>query len=287
MTFRPYILYSLLVLTIFQACSKKSELPNSDDEQALVNVNGKILYKYEVDNIVPKGLNQTDSTLAAEAYIKMWIKNELIYEKALENLNDKEKIEALVNNYRQSLTIFTYQEQLLQERLSKNISDSELQTFYNENPDQFKLDNSIIKGFFLKVPLNAPQIDEMKKWYKQGDLKAIEQIEKLSLQNAVIFDYFNSQWVDFDDIMTNIPYQVTNQKQFLSSNKTFEVQDSSYIYLLNIKEYLLEGNQTPFDYSKGKIMDIIINRKREKFIKEFEENLYKAAIDNKQIKYYK
>ncbi len=287
MTFRPYILYSLLVLTIFQACSKKSELPNSDDEQALVNVNGKILYKYEVDDIVPKGLNQTDSTLAAEAYIKMWIKNELIYEKALENLNDKEKIEELVNNYRQSLTIFTYQEQLLQERLSKNISDSELQTLYNENPDQFKLDNSIIKGFFLKVPLNAPQFDEMKKWYKQGDLKAIEQIEKLSLQNAVIFDYFNSQWVDFDDVMTNIPYQVTNEKQFLSSNKTFEVQDSSYVYLLNIKEYLLEGNQTPFDYSKGKIMDIIINRKRENFIKEFEENLYKAAIDNKQIKYYK
>ena len=34
-------------------------------------------------------------------------------------------------------------------------------------------------------------------------------------------------------------------------------------------------------------MDIIINRKRENFIKEFEENLYKAAIDNKQIKYYK
>lgn len=287
MIFRPYILYSLLVLTIFQACSTKTELQDTEDEQALVNVNGKILYKKEVNEFVPKGLNSTDSTLTAEAYIKMWIKNELIYEKAQDNLADKDKIEELVNNYKQSLTIFTYQEQLLKERLSKKISDSEMRTYYNENPTQFELQNSLVKGLFLKVPLTASQLDDLKKWYKQGNESAIENIEKYSLQNAVIYDYFYNTWVELNEVMVNIPYIIKNEKQFLSSNQDLEVQDSSYVYMFHIKEYILAGNQAPYEYSEGKIKDIIINKKREDFIKQFEEDLYKTAIDNNQIKYYK
>ena len=286
MSLKPLILYCCITFTIFQACSPKTEQSDTTGEQALVNVNGKVLYKYEVDQIVPKGLNQTDSTLAAEAYVKMWIKNELIYEKAEENINDKEKIAELVNNYRQTLTIYTYQEQLLQERLSKTISDKEIEEYYQNNPDKFDLESNIVKGLFLKLPLNAPQLDELKKWYKQTNDKSIENIEKHSLQSAVIYDYFYDKWVDFDGVMNNIPYIVTDSKQFLQNNKSFETQDSSYVYLLNIKEYALVGSKAPFEYAKGQVLDILLNQKKEAFIKKFEDDLYNTAVKNNQIKYY-
>jgi len=254
---------------------------------ALVSVNGKILYKNEIDNIVPQGLNPTDSTLAAESYIKMWIKNELVYEKAVDNITDQSKIDELVENYRQSLVIYTYQEHLIKERLAKNISDKELQEYYNANIDNFKLESDIIKGVFIKVPITAPQIDDLKKWSKQGDEQAIENIEKYSLQNAVIYDYFYDKWVNLDDVMATVPYAPDrNTKQFLSNNKNFEVQDSSYVYLLTIKEYMLEGNQAPFEYVKGQLLDIVVNQKKVSFIKNFEDDLYNTAVKKNQIKYY-
>ncbi|MFR9165571.1 MAG: peptidyl-prolyl cis-trans isomerase [Dysgonomonas sp.] len=276
-----------LIITVFQACSSKGgDKEALPDEQALVSVNGKTLFKQEVIDIVPKGLNSTDSILAAEAYVKMWIKNELVYEKAKENIQDQQNIDELVENYRRSLIIYSYQEQLLKERLSKKISDREMLEYYNNNEDQFKLESSIIKGLFLKIPKTSTRLDDLRKWYKQPNEKAIENIEKYSLQNAVIYDYFYDKWVDLGDVMTNIPYIMDNDKQFLQNNKNLEVEDSTYVYLLNIKEYNLVGGTAPFEYSKNKILDILLNQKREDFMRKFEDDLYNSALKNKQIKIY-
>lgn len=288
MKYTPYLVTLFVIVSIaFCSCTKQRELQDSDDDTALVNVNGKILYKNEIDNIIPKGLNQTDSTLAAEGYIKMWIKNELVYEKAVENIGDQSKIDELVENYRQSLVIYTYQEQLIKERLTKNIKDKELEEYYNANLDNLKLESDIIKGLFLKVPVTASQLEDLKKWSKKGDDEAIENIEKYSLQSAVIYDYFYDKWVNLDDVMASIPYSMNgNSKQFLLNNKNLEVQDSTYVYLLNIKEYMLEGSQAPFDYIKGQLLDIVTNKKKVSFIKGFEDDLYNTAVKKNQIKYY-
>jgi hypothetical protein len=287
MNFRLFVHYALLpAILVSTACSNR-EVPVSDtDGMALVSVSGKILYKQELDGVIPKGLSPTDSTLAAEAYIKMWIKNELMYEKAKENLTDREKIDELVDNYRHSLTIYTYQEQLLKEHLSKDITDRELRDYYERYPEQFKLETNIIKGLFLKVPVSSPRLEDLKKWYVSTSEKAIENIEKYSLQNAVIYDYFYNKWVDFDDVMNNIPRTVADAGQFLKDHKRLEVQDSTYVYLLNIKDYALTGSKSPFEFARTQILDILVSHKRDDFMKEFENDLYEKALANDAIKFY-
>lgn len=64
-------------------------------------------------------------------------------------------------------------------------------------------------------------------------------IEKYSVQNATIYEYFYDKWVDFDEVMDNIPIHVSNPNAFLKANKYVEVADSSYCYLLNIKKCYL------------------------------------------------
>lgn len=281
-----YIIYVFLSALLMLSCSSIGGTDDSPKEQALVSVNGKTLYIEDLEDIIPQNLTPEDSILAAEAYIKMWIKNELVYEKAIENLSDKKQIEELVENYRRSLTVFTYQEQLLKERLSKKISDKDLESYYNSNSQQFDLNTDIIKGLFLKVPLTSTRLDDLKKWYRQGNDEAVENIEKYSLENAVNYDYFYDKWVDFTDVMNNIPAIIPSSQQFLVSNKNLEVQDSSYVYLLHIKEYVLAGKTAPFEYSKGEIMDILMNQRKEDFIKQFENDLYNTAVNNNKIKYY-
>jgi hypothetical protein len=273
------------VITV-AACSNGAATVQNAGEQALVNVGERTLYKYELKEVISNELSPADSTLAAEAYIKMWIKNELMYEKAKENLLDKAQINELVENYRHSLTIYTYQEQLLKERLSKEISEKELRDYYDSNSDRFKLETNIIKGLFLKVPVSSPRLEDLRKWYLSTSEKAIENIEKYSLENAVIYDYFYNKWVDFDDVMNNIPREINDQTQFLKDCKKLEVQDLAYVYLLNIKEYSLVGSKAPFEFAKGQILDILVSQRREGFMKKFENDLYEHAIADNKVRFY-
>lgn len=162
--------------------------------------------------------------------------------------------------------------------MSANITDEEKRNFYDENQDQFELDHSLIKGLFLKIPIDAPNLDEVKKWYRSTSETSIEKIEKYSVQNAVVYDYFYDKWVSFDEVFVNIPIQVTNENEFLRTHSFVETADSSYCYLLNIEEYVAKGKIAPFEYASTQISDMLVNQRKVQFLKNFEEELYNDAI---------
>ncbi len=269
-----YILCGLIGLS---SCTKNA---TPQQKGTLVKVNEHTLTKEDVLSVLPKNISSADSLLWAESYIKQWVKDNLVYDVALQNLGDKNRaeIDRLVDSYRRSLVRYRYQEQLVHERLSANITDEEKRNFYDENQDQFELDHSLIKGLFLKIPIDAPNLDEVKKWYRSTSEASIEKIEKYSVQNAVVYDYFYDKWVSFDEVFVNIPIQVTNENEFLRTHSFVEIADSSYCYLLNIEEYVAKGKIAPFEYASTQISDMLVNQRKVQFLKNFEEELYNDAI---------
>ena len=280
---RVYFILLTLSLSLF-ACNKVKQ---TDEPDALVKVNDRILTRNEVESLIPKGTTSADSLLLAESYIKKWVKDELVLKIAQRNLgSDKETIDKLVGAYRRSLLRYRYQEKLIQEKLSDEIQESDVLTYYDTNKEKFVLDKNLIKGLFLKVPADAPNLSEVKTWYKSGNVASLEKIEKYSIQNAAIYEYFFDKWVDFDEIRNNIPNQISNPESFLRTNKTLEVTDSSYCYLLNIRQVLLKGQVEPFEYAEPRIREILINQRKLDFIKEFEEELYNDALDGGDVIFY-
>ena len=281
---RVYFILLTLSVSLF-ACKKAIQ---TDEPDALVKVNDRILTRNEVESLIPKGTTSADSLLLAESYIKKWVKDELVLKIAQRNLgSDKETIDKLVGAYRRSLLRYRYQEKLIQEKLSDEIQESDVLTYYDTNKEKFVLDKNLIKGLFLKVPADAPNLSEVKTWYKSGNVASLEKIEKYSIQNAAIYEYFFDKWVDFDEIRNNIPNQISNPESFLRTNKTLEVTDSSFCYLLNIRQVLLKGQVEPFEYAEPRIREILINQRKLDFIKEFEEELYNDALDGGDVIFYK
>lgn len=280
---RVYFILLTLSVSLF-ACKKAIQ---TDEPDALVKVNDRILTRNEVESLIPKGTTSADSLLLAESYIKKWVKDELVLKIAQRNLgSDKETTDKLVDAYRRSLLRYRYQEKLIQEKLSDEIQESDVLTYYDTNKEKFVLDKNLIKGLFLKVPADAPNLSEVKTWYKSGNVASLEKIEKYSIQNAAIYEYFFDKWVDFDEIRNNIPNQISNPESFLRTNKTLEVTDSSYCYLLNIRQVLLKGQVEPFEYAEPRIREILINQRKLDFIKEFEEELYNDALDGGDVIFY-
>ena len=65
---------------------------------------------------------------------------------------------------------------------------------------------------------------------------------------------------------------MSNPNAFLKANKYVEVADSSYCYLLNIKEYLPSGSVEPYDYASSHVTEMLVNQRKVEFLKKFEES---------------
>ena len=250
------------------------------------NAQAKVAFE-EIQRQIPRSLSSADSLLMAESLVKKWVKDALVYEVALRNLEREERAEVdrLVEEYRHSLIRYRYEEQLVRERLSSDFQESDKLRFYEENQSKFVLDKALIKGLFLKVPADAPGLADVKKWYRSTSESAVEKIEKYSVQNAVIYDYFYDKWVDFDQVMDNIPMRVTDANAFLKANRYVEMCDSTYCYLLNISDYLPIGRVAPYDYAGPQIIEMLTNQRKVQFLKDFEDELYNDAVKHGDVEF--
>lgn len=103
-----------------------------------------------------------------------------MYDVALRNLGDeKEEVDKLVEEYRRSLVRYRYQERLVEEKLKTDIRESDKLNYYEENQKKFILDKGLIKGLFLKIPVDAPGLTDVKKWYKSTDVASLEKLRNI------------------------------------------------------------------------------------------------------------
>ena len=279
-----YSLLFMLFVLLTASCNRMGG--KQANKETLVKVNDRILTREEIELQIPKGLSPDDSLVRAESLIKKRVIDLLMDDVAYQNLGDeKAEIDKLVNEYRRLLIRHRYQERMVNDKVSASLRESDQIAYYEANKEQFVLSNNLIKGLFLKVPVTAPGIENIRSWYKSKTAESLEKIEKYSLQNALIYDYFFDKWVDFNDVMEKMPYHIANPTQFLRVNNHLEVSDSASMYFLNISDRLLVGNVAPFDYVQPQIYSMLLNKQKIDYLREFGERLYVDAVKNGSVKF--
>ena len=275
-------LFFLCTFLFFACQESRMEQPQGS---VLAKVKDRILTQEEVERQIPKGVSSTDSLIRAESLVKKWIIDLLMDDIAHQNIgDDKAEIDHLVSEYKRSLVRHRYQERIVRDKVSAEISEYDKIAYYEENKEKFVLDANLIKGLFVKVSVSAPGLDNVRKWYVSGSEESLEKIEKYSIQNAIIYDYFYDNWEIFDEVMEKIPYKVSNPVQFLKMNDHMEVSDSTHVYFLKISDKLLVGNVAPFDYVSIQIQAMLANKRKIDYLREFGESLYIDAVKKGSVK---
>lgn len=152
-----------LVMTLW-GCDRQQD---HKGKTPLVEVAGKFLYQEDLRTALPLNLSAEDSVLFAENYIRTWIEDILLFDKAEDNIRDTEKVKALVENYRRALVMHAYQEELVNQQLSREISPMEVARYYESSKSLFVLEKPLVKGLFIKVPLGASGLSNVRRWYKK------------------------------------------------------------------------------------------------------------------------
>ncbi|HEY4785480.1 MAG TPA: hypothetical protein VIH57_05505 [Bacteroidales bacterium] len=272
----------MLALVFIVSCGKKQE-----QKIPVAKFNDKYLYLSDIQHIFPKGVSKEDSISLARAYITTWVKTQLLVNKAEINLpKDQLNVDEQLEAYRSSLLIFKYEEQMIKDKLDTTVSDDEMEQYFNQNASSLILDDNVVKALFIKVPKNAPDIDNLKKWYKSDQREEIKKLDSYCFNYAVKFDYFKDEWVNFDVINSELPKPIANEDEYLSNNRTIEQSDSSFLYFVYLKEKVSKGSVSPLDFIKPKIKDIIVNKRKIKFLDDLETKIYHDAEDHDNFTIY-
>lgn len=270
-------------LLIFLLCAACSEWHDHKGRTPLVELDGNFLYREDLQSVLPTGLSKDDSLLFAEHYIRNWVEDILLYDKAQSNIPNNGEIDKLVENYRKALIMHTYQQALIHQRLSEEISEQDLTEYYEKNQAFFKVERPLMKGLFIKVPLTAPQLGNVRRWYKMETREAVEHLEKYSLQNAVKYEYFYDKWVRVADVLDMIPLKAESPEAYMDKNRHIELKDTAFYYFLNISDFRVAGEQEPYEFAQPKVKDILVNIKRVDFMKQVKDDLYERAVKRKKI----
>lgn len=274
----------LLCLCLFAACSEKHEYKG---KIPLVEVGGEVLFKEELTAVLPPNLSKEDSLLFAENYILNWVEDVLMYQLAEINIPDNDHINRLTENYRKALIVHTYQQALIAQSLAAGIDEEDILDYYTQNTFLFRVEEPLIKGLFIKVPLSSPGLNDVRRWYKKNTPENTEALEKYSLNKAVSYDYFYDKWTPASSVLEQIvPLDVEDIETYLSANRQVEIRDEEYVYFLNVDQLLIGGEQKPFEFAQKEIKEILANMKKVTFINEVKRELYRNAVSGKNIRYH-
>ena len=144
----------------------------------------------------------------------------------------------------------------------------------------------MIKGLFIKVPLTAPHIANVRRWYKSETSDAVEHLEKYQMRNAVKYEYFYDRWVPVSEVLGMMPLDKPDAEEYLNKNRHIELKDTAFYYFLNVSDYRPVGEQEPYEFARKHVKDMLLNLKQVVFMKDLKDGMYERAVKKNEIKFY-
>lgn len=265
---------------------KKEQAPAG--RQALARAGEALLYRDELEGIVPENSSAADSITRVEAYINSWVRKQLLISEALKTIDINEaEVERKMLDYRYSLIAYQYQKFIIEKRLNPVVSAAELEEYYKQNVDNFILKQNIIRGTYLKVPVTAPRTGKLKELVNSTREKDQAELKSYCLSFSEVYHLSDSTWMEFDKMVANTPLaDIPNKIQFLKNYRYYETTDNQFLYVLKIDEYKISDNVSPLEFVKEDIKNIILNKRKVEIARQLEEEVYEKAVEERDFEIF-
>lgn len=280
------LIFGLIVL-IISSCNKTSSKGTNNNEKLIAKVNTSSLYADDIKHLTPKGLSKSDSTAFIQTYINKWANNEVFFQQALNYLTDEElDINKEIEQYKKELLSYKFQAKLINEKLDTNVTEAQIEEYYNANSQNFVLKNNIVKVLYVKTPLNIPNIEKFKKLCYSSNPKDAEQLKSLCIQFANNYFMNDNTWLMFDDLKKEISQLKEVPEYNIQNGKTFEFTDDKSFYFLKIIDVKSKNTISPLNFEKNNIKNMLINQRKQRLISTIKKDFLDKAKTNKELEIY-
>ena len=246
-----------------------------NDQEILVAVSDSVLTMNDVLSKIPSGLAEEDSVEMFKNIVDRWVKNMILTELAQDNEAELSRINAMAEDYRNSLIIDRYLKGKTEE--VSTVSAEDIEAYYLKNKEEMTLGTPLIKGVYLKISEAEPNLPDIRRWMKSCKPEDIDRIEKVGLRQALQYEYFIDRWVEWGSVADQIPYRFHDADAFLSKTKDFETSYGGSCYLLHVSDYLPSGGVMPEEYARPQIEQILMLDRKMDYMQVLLQSLYKKV----------
>ena len=274
------IILALFIITI--AC--KNPLNSTKQDKSLASVFNNTLYLSNLEEMFPDNASHQDSVMVINAYTNRWVREQLIMHEAERNIPKDLDIDDLVQKYRASLILNSYEEQLTKNSLDTVIGDAELKAFYERTKDQYQLSTPIARCYFLKVPKPVPQPDSLQKWWnnpKSSDNLA--KMQKYAQQYSKSFLLEDSTWHRVEDIAVLLP-KGTVSGENISEGKEITINDAHFQYYFRALKTMNQKDIAPLSFIKEQASKFILNQRKQQLLETKKQEMYDSELKKNNVK---
>jgi hypothetical protein len=258
------------------------------DRKALARVGDVFLFVDEVSPLLNESMTPQDSASFVTNYINNWAAKQLLLSKARINLPEEklQEFEQLVSNYRTDLYTRAYKEALVQEKEDTTISRNQLERFYEDEKENFKLKEKLVQLRLVELPkqfLNKEEVSTRLRRFNEDDMDYLDsvgvQFRKLNFNDSI--------WVPVSRVIREIgPLNYENEHSYLKKSQFFELEDSLGVYLAKVGDVLEINDIAPLKYIEPSIRQVLLNRRKLDYIRKLEIEIIDEATKKNEFEVF-
>ena len=248
---------------------------------------GKYLYESDLVGIVPENTPIMDSIQRVSNFIDSWIKRQVLVHQAEINLNKEElDLKKQLEEYRNSLVIYAYESQLVNQKLNTVISEDEIADYYEQNKEDFQLRSTMVRVAYVILKEDCKQKADFKKLLSDPDTLLLQNIDIQATYYAVKSNVDVDKWVRLDELTNIIPIEIFNAESFLKKKKFVCFDMNEYTYMVRFVDYLLEESISPLEMVSDNIKSVILAQRKEALLEKMNVALYEKARKERAFEVY-
>lgn len=255
--------------------------------KAVARVYDQFLYEEDLMPIIQQATQKEDSALIVQNFINKWATQQLLIKQANINLSSQQlqEFEKLVNQYKTDLYTEAYKSNMVALQIDSTLSKNQIEDYYNQNKENFKLNDELYKIRYIQVGTNFLNIASIAERLNRFNKKDQEALEKLNIQFKV-FNFNDSTWVKRETLLETFPILIDKEKNVLQKNNFVQLKDSLGIYLFKVEDKLERNDVVPLSFIKPTIENILLNRKKQELITKLEKDITTDALKRNHFEIY-
>lgn len=275
----------LFIILFLSSCQYFKKEEDNRKKQPIARVGINYFYQSDLESSLPETLRGQDSIAIAESVVEDWVTQKLMEEKALDFLPQKtiERVERKVANYRSTLYAFQYEQELLSQKLNPNISNEELEQYYLENPEMSSIAEPIVLIRYFVLKQDCPVKDDIKDWLLEKNDLDENQIKDWAKEHSNKYN-IDAKWLDLNQLRQIFSNKL-ERSEILQIDKLYEKEVGQLVHLALVEDFQTKGN-FPDGYQSNKMKQVLLNQKKEDYLKEIKNKLLNEGYDKKLVERY-
>lgn len=245
------------------------------------------LHRSQLEQFIPAGVSPEDSAKLAARYINAWAEDLLMVDMAQAQLSAQEKdVSQELEQYRRTLLKYRYEQLYINQRLDTLVTDAEIDSYYADNAQRFRLERPVIKARLLIIPADSRQLKKIRKLMSSQEDTDVTEAEQLAYTAAIKYADMSDTWMDAITLGQELGVDYKNLLGSIKNNFAEIKDDSGNLHIAYIVDMVAEGKTAPIEYCRERIRDLVLSARRHELQLTLEQNLLEDARQSNKFVIY-